>query len=695
MKKTQTRRALLMSALSLLLCVSMLVGSTFAWFTDSVVSANNVIKSGNLDIEVQYTLDGTTWKDLQGAQDLFQKDLWEPGHTEVVALKIENKGSLALKYIATMNIVDEIVGKTKDGKDIVLSDILTVSTLTFEDAGVDPVFGINIAEKSIEEAFKSENGIGYGAAVTFKSGNVLEETEDLLPGGAQYVVVKVDMAETVGNEANHDGVNKPSITFGINVLATQKTYEKDSFGPDYDENATYGPYVELEEGGDLLAALKNTEADKPLSIKLMGNVEWPTEGHHGVNDVTPASSVVIDGNGYTITAVGSGVTPLGDDKAPMTLKNVKIVDNSVSYNEAAWELSYLEVGGKALNCVNVEFADPIQVESDNATFTGCSFVGHNDKNSTSTTQYGVWVYNGNSTYTNCTFTGTRSMKICDQYDGEVGTVVIDGCTFNKISEKPGVCIDDEDAQDMDITIKNSTFIGCKAGDQGLYVYETDNTVPTVENNTVVASVSAAETLAAAIANGGNIVLEEDVTISLTENAAGFGYPIAFVANSGKPVVLDLNGHTIKVKSDKGDSVLLHALNTDVTIKNGHLVVDGGKDSNLIWAKGTSTVTIEDGTFESPNADAVMIYVSDDNGEKATVNINGGTFTSNGATAQNHINIRNHGMGKVVITGGTFNFNPDWSVYTDVHARDDAAHITIADGYHSVDNGNGTWSVVAD
>ena len=40
-------------------------------------------------------------------------------------------------------------------------------------------------------------------------------------------------------------------------------------------------------------------------------------------------------------------------------------------------------------------------------------------------------------------------------------------------------------KDMKITIKNSTFVGCQAGDQGLYVYETDNTVPTVENNTVI------------------------------------------------------------------------------------------------------------------------------------------------------------------------------------------------------------------
>ena len=60
-KKT-TKRALLFSVLSMVLCVSMLMGTTFAWFTDSVTSANNIIKSGNLDLEVEYTLDGENWK---------------------------------------------------------------------------------------------------------------------------------------------------------------------------------------------------------------------------------------------------------------------------------------------------------------------------------------------------------------------------------------------------------------------------------------------------------------------------------------------------------------------------------------------------------------------------------------------------------------------------------------------------------
>ena len=247
-KRKSTKSALLSSVLALCLCFAMLIGSTFAWFTDSVASGSNVIKSGTLDIDVQYTLDGSTWDNLDGADDLFQKGLWEPGHTEVVLLKIENKGNLALKYTANMNIIDETTGKTKDGEDIILSDILTVSTLTIEAAGVDPVWGWDIAAMTLEKAFEGEKNIGWGDPVAFNDGNVLESDQSLYAGSTQYVFIKVDMPETVGNEANHDGVNVPTIEFGINVLATQYTAENDSFNNYYDKNAEYPSFVDKWDG---------------------------------------------------------------------------------------------------------------------------------------------------------------------------------------------------------------------------------------------------------------------------------------------------------------------------------------------------------------------------------------------------------------------------------------------------------------
>ena len=97
-----TRRALVTSIISMLLCFVMLLGTTFAWFTDSVTSSGNVIKSGTLDVEMYWAAgtedpDAASWTDAsKGA--IFDYDRWEPGYTVARHLKIENKGTLALNY---------------------------------------------------------------------------------------------------------------------------------------------------------------------------------------------------------------------------------------------------------------------------------------------------------------------------------------------------------------------------------------------------------------------------------------------------------------------------------------------------------------------------------------------------------------------------------------------------------------------
>ena len=103
----QIRKALISSLLAFVLCFSMLIGTTFAWFTDSVTSSGNIIQTGTLDVEMYYA-DGTkaiptaytgegAWADAsQGA--IFNYELWEPGYTEVRHIQIKNVGTLALKY---------------------------------------------------------------------------------------------------------------------------------------------------------------------------------------------------------------------------------------------------------------------------------------------------------------------------------------------------------------------------------------------------------------------------------------------------------------------------------------------------------------------------------------------------------------------------------------------------------------------
>ena len=111
-RKNMTRNALVTSILALLLCVSMLVGTTFAWFTDSVESLNNVITAGNLDIEVT-TAEG----DIQDQAKLFDGILWEPGVVAYENLTVENVGTLALKYALYINFANENYVIEADGTE--------------------------------------------------------------------------------------------------------------------------------------------------------------------------------------------------------------------------------------------------------------------------------------------------------------------------------------------------------------------------------------------------------------------------------------------------------------------------------------------------------------------------------------------------------------------------------------------------
>lgn len=102
------RRSLWVSALAIVLCCAMLVGTTFAWFTDSVSSSGNRIEAGTLKVDLLEFV-GSEWislKDKDAANEeyaVFDYDLWEPDYSDAALLKVVNKGNLALQY--QLNIV--------------------------------------------------------------------------------------------------------------------------------------------------------------------------------------------------------------------------------------------------------------------------------------------------------------------------------------------------------------------------------------------------------------------------------------------------------------------------------------------------------------------------------------------------------------------------------------------------------------
>ena len=122
-----TKRALLTSVLALIICVSMLIGTTAAWFTDTVTSSGNKIISGTLKVDLQVLNEETgAWDSVKSNKNpIFNYENWEPGYVQVKVLRVVNLGSLALKWQAALLSTEEL-GILADVIDVyVKEDVVT------------------------------------------------------------------------------------------------------------------------------------------------------------------------------------------------------------------------------------------------------------------------------------------------------------------------------------------------------------------------------------------------------------------------------------------------------------------------------------------------------------------------------------------------------------------------------------------
>ena len=214
-KRNSTKHALLLSALSLLMCVSMLVGSTFAWFTDSVTSAGNKIQAGTLDVQLLMH-NGTDYVDISSSADpifgtagLAQDStytLWEPGKTQVAYLAIKNNGNLSLKYKVALDVYDSVKNLHEVMEYAIIPD----------------------AQPNEVTSWSGGNKVNLGKQVV--SGNDVP----MDPGSVHYFALAIHMPEEAGNQYQNGEVN-----FDLTVLAAQLNAEFDSFDKDYDKDALY------------------------------------------------------------------------------------------------------------------------------------------------------------------------------------------------------------------------------------------------------------------------------------------------------------------------------------------------------------------------------------------------------------------------------------------------------------------------
>ena len=410
-QQKSTKRALLSSTLAMLLCVAMLIGATFAWFTDTASTAVNKIQSGKLNVTLEMSNDGVTWENAENKTLSFlqrQADgtvkpaeniLWEPGCTyELPKLRVVNEGNLALKYKI------EITGIKGDAK--------------------------------------------LNEAIDWTIGDVALGTEQhLLAGGKNEFTIKGTMKKDAGNTYQSltiDGI-------GITVYATQDTVENDSSGNTYDENAakdefrqgvkvsgiagvaeSYNSVQEAYEAVKSMLVTNSGLAEQPLSADAFnafftegGKITWTIYGNQKITD-------------NRMFSFGRAANRFGEGRH---ITEINIIGGNSS---ASLDLSSVN-GTFALpyNWWNVEDSANTTLKCKGIAFNGIKYMPSATYQCTlypTVYEFNNCVFNGNlysyqnfdvkMTIQNCTFNASANTQYAFMSQGAGGKIILKNNTFN-------------------------------------------------------------------------------------------------------------------------------------------------------------------------------------------------------------------------------------------------------------------------
>ena len=483
MKKNTTKRSLLASVLALVMCVTMLVGTTFAWFTDSASVSVSKIEAGKLDIDVYYAdviepKEDTVWTQLtensklsflrKQANGTLAQDasiLWEPNCTySLPALKIVNNGNLALKYKV---LITGIQGNSE------LNDVIDW-TMKLGDA--DFVMG-------------SEHRLAA------KSGDTV---------ASDILTIQGHMDADAGNKYQGMTIEGVSIT----VLATQDTVENDSFSNQYDKFAQYPDVaaVTIAAGDDAtvnnavkdaIAAAKRVDTatgkTTPTQIVLPANatvtlesgVATPAQGQTSDIKITGDKTTKIKFQNSNGGSDGSGTTY--QDGANLTFQGVTISGGTEQFVARGGVVTFIDC------TINGEIK---KTTADKFVFSGCSFTAPVSQANygckdivfdgckfDTTDGYGIKIYSegyekdktNNLTVKNCKFKNTameaKSAIFLDHIIGGITyNITIDNCTFEGFTAVPT-------ANNKWGNRELITGSIIKSGEQYVFAYQTGNTEP--------------------------------------------------------------------------------------------------------------------------------------------------------------------------------------------------------------------------
>ena len=422
-----TKRALLTSVMALVMCVVMLVGTTFAWFTDTASTAVNKIQAGTLDVGLEMKDDSGNWVNAEGktlswkkaaGAPADEKVLWEPGCTyELPDLRLVNNGDLWLKVRVYIN------GIKGDAK--LLEAIEFTATYETED--------------------------GASETLTIGTDGTITEFNDeamfpLSTTGGNYIKIKGHMKESAGNE--YRGLSIDGI--GITVVATQYAYENDSNGNTYDENADYTIHVNKD------------------------NIQDYLDGKYGsINGMT----LVLAAGNYDKLELGRATKYSGSNTdyyiGSVAEENKKTYDEFVAIkNNGQWSGSAYYV--RNMSNVTIKAAPGATVTVTGLTGGSGHVYGESydyvlDKAYTSGSAYYLTQNWSNITIEGITFTAPAKI------DSSLGTTLIDGvtfknCVFNINNTNPTIQALRYYNENNDGRVKNLTVDGCSfnACYQGVY-----------------------------------------------------------------------------------------------------------------------------------------------------------------------------------------------------------------------------------
>ena len=408
-----TKHALIVSIMAMLLCVAMLVGTTFAWFTDTASTAVNKIQAGTLNVALEM-YDGTNWVSAEGQTLTFKTTdnrtadqiLWEPGCTyELPQLRVVNKGNLALKYKI---VISGIVGNAK---------LLEVISFTYG-TGIDINAEVSLAPNAATEG----------------------------------IIIKGHMLESAGNEYRGKSIDG----IGITVIATQDTVEYDSNNNQYDANAEYPVVANTQaELNDVIASAQSGSAIPTKVMLPAGNFKLE-------NETAQEKSITISGTKDTV------VTVVGDTGNQMNYQNGATLafEGVTIKGQTAGNYGGIAHVAKT-TFVNCTFEGKLTLYGD-ATFINCTFNNVSD--------YAIWTWGAkNAEFIGCTFnSGGKALLL---YGGAGSTetpttnLTVTDCVFNDdntlTTDKAAIEIGNDYNAVYNLTVNNITVNGFAVNPAGI------------------------------------------------------------------------------------------------------------------------------------------------------------------------------------------------------------------------------------